>query len=912
MKSHPKFLLSPIALSLAAMIGQASAQQAADAPKPAAAPSTPSKLDRVEVTGSSLKRIEAELAMPVTTIKGEEFVERGYTTMADVLDSLTIGASQVPGLAGAGSVINLRGIGLNRTLVLLNGQRLANEPTQDAFINVDVIPMNALDRIEILRDGASALYGSDAIGGVINFITKKSFEGASITLQGVKPERSGGANEKRIGLVGGIGNIDSDRWSVYATFDAHTRSALPLSARKNVTNSDILNSLGIGPSLGTGGYAFPANIVAPITGNPYFSAGCLPPYSSPALKGTCINNNNALYAQALPENSQTTFYAKGMLKLNENHTLMLEASYGDEFIKIPKGSASTSVGFTPAPGGPAAQVMTITPSSPFYPGGSAGVPAVAGVTGQTLTLQWQGDAVGGAAITKDEQKSQRVILSDDGHIGTWDYKAYIASASDNRISHYLTGYINGPALDAGVLNGIVNPFGAQTAAGQAYLDSISVNGQTARDTKVTYSSFNFSASHDIMPLAGGSLAIAVGGDQRHDSMRDYSPPSNINVPYNGRAPYEVSASRNVSALFAELDAPVTKELDLNVAVRGDRYSDFGKTYNPKFSLRYQPTKQWLFRASYNSGFRAPSLIDRYGYRLPGATTTTPNKWDDPLLCPGIIGQPGTGRALPGYSTAIVCNAKQNVQAGSNPNVLPEKSKGFTFGFVVEAMPNLTISLDYWNIHMTDTIGSLADTAIFNNPSKYAANFVRNADGSLAYVRDTVQNLGDTVTSGKDINISYTIPQTEWGKFMISLDGTYVDRFAFQTEPGGAFIDNVGRIGGLNLGSVSSDPVMTFRWKHNFRLSWQKGPWRAQLTEAYQSGYHDGTAVAPQYYRDISTYTVTNLSVGYTGFKNLTLVAGINNLLDVNPPLTNSLATGYLRQFTSPIGRAYSLTATYRY
>ena len=551
MKNRTRVLLSPIALAVLTAVSQASAQQA-----PAGASGAASeKLERIEVTGSSLKRVEAETALPVTTIKGEEFTQRGYSTLADVLDSLTIGSSQIPGLAGAGSVINLRGIGLNRTLVLLNGQRMANEPTQDAFINVDVIPMNAIDRIEILRDGASSTYGSDAIGGVINFITKKSYPGLGITLQGVSPERSGGANERRVSVIGGFGDIGKDRWSIYGTFDAHKRTALMLSSRTNVTNNDILNGLGIGPSLGAGAFAFPANIISPVTGNPYFATGCQPPFSTPAQKNTCINNNNANYAQALPENSQMTFYSKGMLRLNENHTLTMEAVYGDEFIKIPKNSPSTSVGFTPAPGQPPAQVMTITPASPFYPGGSAGVPRVAGVTNQTLQLQWQGDMIG-PAITKDEQKSSRFMLSDDGHIFNWDYKAYVATAKDDRISHFLTGYINGPALDAGVLNGIVNPFGAQTTAGQAYLDSISETGAVARDTTVGYDSVNFTMSHDIATLAGGSLAIALGADERRDTMHDLAPPNDINVPFNGRAPYDVRASRTITALFMEMVAPI--------------------------------------------------------------------------------------------------------------------------------------------------------------------------------------------------------------------------------------------------------------------------------------------------------------------------------------------------------------------
>jgi len=927
MNARNKFLLSSVTLAVWAMMEQASAQQTTPAAQTSTASSTVSgspdsgaPIARIEVTGSAIKRVDAETALPVTIIKGADLEKMGYTSIADAMQALSMGATENALAAAGGTVINLRGLGLPRTLVLLDGQRLANEPTADTYANIEIIPLSAIDRIEILRDGASSLYGSDAMAGVVNFITKKSYEGGSLKVQGVSPDGGGGANEQRFSIIGGKGNIEADGWSLYGTIDAHKQSSLAYTSRPEAINNAELNVLGIGPgnkTAGSGGYAYPANIVSPsaAAGNPYGST-CLAPYSTPAAKNTCINNNTINYGTLFPSTQQITLFTNGELKLGDDNILSLQISYGDESRILAKGSPSTSVGFSSAPGGPAAQVMTITSSSPFYPGGSAGVPAVKGVTGQPLQLQWQDDPAG-SAIYKDEQKNSRALLSDTGHFGAWDFKANLLAARDNRVDHTRSGYLNGPALDAGVLNGIVNPFGAQNAAGTAYLNSIAENGVVIRNTTSGFDSFDFSAGRDLMKLDGGALAVNSGVAFHHDTMEDISPQNNANLPYNGRAPYNVHASRNVSALFAEIDAPITKKLDIDFGVRADDYSDFGNTVNPKISLRYQPTDMLVLRASYNTGFRAPSLIDRYGYRLPQATTTTAAKWDDPLLCPGTIGVSGTGTITAaalaaGLTSATVCNAKQLVQTGSNPNVLPEHSRNFTAGFVLEPTKNLSLTVDYWRIALTDTLGSLSETAIFDNPTLYAANFVRNPNGSLAYVSEDTQNLGGTITSGEDVDLLYRTPQTQYGKFTFDLRGTYTNQYEQQALPGGAWTQNVGRFGGVTLGTYSNNPLLTFRWKHNLTVGWVDGPWSTVVAENFQTGYHDQNAVLSQYYRDIASYSVVNWTTTYSGIKNVTLSAGISNVFDRMPPYTNSQATGILLDYASAVGRAYILTATYKF
>ncbi|QOL48965.1 TonB-dependent receptor plug domain-containing protein [Massilia litorea] len=886
-------LATAVALAVLSLAGAAAAQEAA--------PAAP--MQKVEITGSSIKRVASEQAVPVTTVKAEEMTNSALTTVADVVTSLPVGATNVPSSAGAGTNVNMRGIGINRTLVLLNGRRLANEPISDGFVNVDVIPMSALSRAEVLRDGASSTYGADAVGGVLNFITRPSFKGLNVTAQTVQPERSGGGREYRLSVLGGVGSLAEDGWNVYATVDHHKRSALDSADRPELSSPEQLASLGIAPKLSTGTYAQPANIFSPstgITGNPYYSKGCTAPYSVPAPKNTCALSAN--YILALPGNAQTTFFSKGSLRHGDDKLFTAELLYAKEHIKTQK-APTTSVGFNGV-------TMKITPSSPYYPGGSAGVPAIAGINGSPLNVSWSVAELG-PAIADDEQQNMRLVLADEGKALGWDYRLGFVYAAGRRDSYFVRGYLNGPQLNAGVLNGILNPFGTQDAKGLDYLKSISVDGNQIRHTTNVYTGVDTTFTRELVQLGGGALTLATGAEFHHDGDEDRSLDGDALVPYQNRMPSHSRGSRNIAAAFAELDLPFTKELDVGLAVRGDRYSDFGSTVNPKLTVRWQPTKLLMLRGSASTGFRAPTIFDRYGYRLPGATALTTARWDDPLLCPGgRMGVPGTGTAVAGANPLVVCNAILPIQQGSNPDVEPEKARNLTAGVVVEPIRNATVSVDWYDIRVRNSIGVLAQNAIFTNTAKYADLFVRNPDGSLAYVKDTTDNLGDLRTSGIDLGLQYKLPRNPLGDFRVGLEGTYVTRFQTQNEKGGEWISNLGRFGSIGSGNVSSAPTYTFRWKHTARLSWNRADWFGQLTNFYNTGYHDLNNVLPEFRRDISSYSIWNLTAGYKGIPHTTILVGVSNLADTRPPATNSNATGYANNVSSPIGRAWNLRLSY--
>jgi iron complex outermembrane receptor protein len=911
---QPRLILSTLALAVLALMDQAAAQTA-PAPAPTAAPQA-GNLERVEVTGSSIKRLANEDALPVTMVKASEFTERGITSLADLMMTLPQSVSLAPSNAGSGTNINLRGLGVNRTLVLLNGRRLANEAIADGYANLDNIPMSALERTEVLNDGASSIYGSDAIGGVVNFITKRSYTGASITLQGTNPQRAGGGDEQRVNFILGAGDLDKDGWNIYGTMDAHKRSRLAQADRAFLSSTDVLTALGRPPSLATGTFAFPANVVSStskISYNPYYATGCIAAYTIQGAKNTCLLNPNE-YNTALYGNGQTTMFVKGTRKLSADHSLSFEYTRGTEYIDSVRNPATSATISTVTPTTAAA---IITPaSSKYYPGGSGGVPAIAALKGEALTVQYASPDLAG---TRDNQVNQRFVINDEGRFAdTWDYKVgFNLGVSDRNVKLH-QGIMDGVKLNAGISNGTINPFGTQDAAGQAYLDSITLGGdQILRSAKSTFTGIDGTLTRELMQMDGGPVAMAIGVDLHQDTTRDDKRAIGTYAAPVAATPTYAASSREVVAAFIEFNIPVTKQLTLNLAARNDHYSDMGNTFNPKASFRYQPSSSLMFRGSASTGFRAPTLFDLYGYRVPGQNGTTSVAMDDPVLCPSPTPNiSGTGKALAGQVASIVCNAKQFKQTGANPDLVPEHSRNWTLGVVLEPVKNATVSFDYWNISMTDMIANLPENAYTNDPLKYLSLFVRNPDGSLAYIKNTTMNLGGQKAAGIDISANWSLPTATMGKFNFGLDGTYLTQFDNQIDKGGPWASNIGQFGLASNGTTSSFPILSFRWKHNLRVSWAYGDWFTQFTNAFNSTFQDQnlTTIAAANNHTIPSYSLVNWVASYAGVKNFKFVVGINNLFDRMPPPTNHSAYsfGYLSSAASPIGRTYVGSVTYTF
>ena len=929
--SQPRFLLSAVAIAASMLANGAVAQ---DAP-----------MQRVEVTGSSIKRLATENALPITTYKAEELENQGLTTMSEVAVALTVAATNEPvGGGGSGTMINMRGLNTNRTLVLLNGRRLANEALGASSVNVDVIPMAAIERVEVLRDGASALYGTDAIAGVVNFITRRSVQDVTIHASTVQPQQSGGGDQKRVTLVAGKGDLARDGWNVYTAFSAQRRDSLLQRDRPQIWDAGKLASLGGTPfnANTSGGSASPANFTiyrngrpANITGNPYFATGCvapgLPPTTVPSTRtsanggNTCITDPG-IYPELLPENQQLTLYTRGTLAHGEGKMLTVELNLARSYIDAISGPQpfgnNTDYDRLTASRRP----LMITSASKWYPGGSGGVPAVAGLNGEDLALTWSLDELGPVKL-HDVQTNHRLVIADEGQVGNWDYRVGTSYGYSHRDSGFKENFVRTPAVYAGVANGTLNPFGVQDEAGRAYLASISADGEDFRIADVRHYGVDFNLSRTLMDLPGGSLGLAVGGDWHRETYAETATMVGDEVVWraSGTPGNSPSGQRRVTGLYAELDAPVTKELNLNFALRGDHFSDFGRTFNPKASFRYQPIKSLMMRGTVSTGFRAPTLPELYG--VPRSLQASSSTWDDPLLCPSATPNVAGSGSLTtdprfaglGLDAERVCNTRLTTLVGANPDLEPEKSKTYTIGFVIEPVRNFVATIDFWKIDMKRTIAQINEDAIFDNLERYQDLFVRNADGTLQYIQKTRLNMGGLKTRGIDLSLNYSLPTSNWGRFGFSMDGSYTDRYQGQNDAGSPWVDSVGRIGALSTGATSANTYI-FKWKHQARVNWSYGPFFAQLTQQYTSSYEDTNALPTQqpgqpFFNVIEPYRVYNLATTYKVSNKFKLGAGVNNLFDTDPPLSNQRLSSrvvFAQNIAKPIGRAFTVRADYTF
>ena len=868
----------------------------------------PQKIDRVEVTGSNIKRIEGESALPITIYKREDIEKTGATNAADLLDKLQlnsgatvnisngVGDGLTPGFAGA----SLRGLGPNNTLVLLNGRRLANYAFQGAAVDVNSIPLAAIERVEILKDGASAVYGTDAIGGVINFILRKDYQGIEGSYFKTNVKRGGGDNEKYT-LTGGYGDLNKDRFNILVSLDKEKSDGVNASQRS-------FAKTGLRPDLDqvkTSGNAYPANIRSGSgRGNPTAATGCLPARGSYFIVEQSNRNCRYDFTAALdiyPPIEREGAVARGTFQLNADHQLFGEYTYSKN--KATYASSETPINDFSAAGD---RPFIFPATSKFYPApfrrpdGSLATP-----TGD-LAIAWRGKDAG---LRTDEATSEqsRFVVGAKGTLGAWEYDTAFNHAESKVSDSYTTGYLSEARTRTAILSGLVNVFTltGQDAAGQAALNAAKIIGEV-RQSKGTVDSFDLKGSTELMKLPAGALSMALGAEVRKEKFNDRPAPvlSSGDVLGGGGNYPGANADRKVTALFAEFVAPITKEVEATFAIRTDRYSDFGSSTNPKVAVRWTPDKALLVRASYNTGFRAPSLPDLYVARYNGNTA---DSHSDPLRC-----------FLPAnnFVQDTECDAQTINQIGGNRNLKPEKSKQATLGFVFEPAAGLSLGIDYYWIERKNSIGALGDNTLYDNFDKYSATkFVRfgrasngtctndlpgaptpaNVPCAISTVVQITENLGIYRLSGLDVSASSS-HNTGFGKFKFGIEGSYITKYEYQNEVNGRFFNNAG--------NFTSDNGAISRWRHVASVNWSMADFAASVSQNFVLGYRDDTtgATAPRRVGNVDTYDAQGI---WTGFKGLTVVLGVKNVFDRDPPASRQGQTfqvGYDPRYGDALGR----------
>ncbi|PKF31539.1 TonB-dependent receptor [Acinetobacter proteolyticus] len=845
------------------------------------------KVVKVAVTGSSIKGVAAQSASPITIVKVDEILKQGVTTTEEALSKITanqsnfVTASNVGTSKTQGSAANLRGIGANKTLVLLNGRRLAANAYDSGVTNLNIIPLAMLDRIEVLKDGASAIYGTDAIGGVVNFITKKQFSGLNFSADYQKPEQTGG-EQQNYSIFGGYGDLEENGFNVFGVVDYRRGDEVMAKDRKVSRRGGVLPELGVNR---TSSGSFPANLYDTETGtfgNPYAKTGCSDNplfFSNDGV--TCRYNSQAVIG-IIPKTEDVSVMGRVTAKINDHFNAIGEYVYARSEVTT---SVAPDVFFD----------LPMNPSSKYYPGNGI-TPAMDNVSGP-LELYLRSQA--GNRISNSVNDSHRIFAGLEGDAYGWDINTGLTYARSNAADNVLNGYLNYNKTAAALLDGTLNPFGAQSSADSNVWNGLSVKGKYL-DAKLDSTTVDFTASRPIYTLPAGDVGFAVGASYRRDDWQSKTLAEIASVaPSTGVDPNEPvnEGSRNIKAVFTELHIPLHKTLEAQLAARYDDYSDFGDTFNPKFSLRWEPIKQLMFRTSYTKGFRAPTLQEMHS---PKSVTNTAATYNDPLLCPG--GVPAAG-ALP----ARDCGMQFDRQNGGNQNLEPEKSDSFTAGMVFEPIKNLVFTLDYFDIKVKNQITTISETAIFADPVKYADKFIRNADGSLNYINTTNQNLGGIKTSGFDVGAAWRSPMTSTGQFGLSIDGTYVTDYQYQENKGMPWVGVAGSYAGLDYQAI------VLRWKHTANLDWRYENWALNLQQNFSKGYKDQNSNGQDH--SVGDYTTYNLSGTYKGFKNLELTLGLKNMFDAEPPASNvvdNFQMGYDPRYADAVGRSYFVRGTYKF
>jgi iron complex outermembrane receptor protein len=929
-------------------------QQKADATADAETP----VLQEVVVTGSMIKRANAETAVPITILKADALKDQGITTVEQALDQLTNNnptiniAQSVGTFSGGGTYADLRGLGPGRTLVLLDGQRLAPNAFSGNAVDLSGIPFSAIDSVEVLRTGASSLYGSDAISGVINFITKKNFQGLTFLATYDKPQQQGGSSDEMEGTFG-HGDLASDGYNFMATVEYSKQNELQASARGfsaaginppeggTSTNNpgtwpgSVIDSNGnyfqpSGPNA-SGGNGYPT-----CAGNPFLNT---------SISGNCAYRYSAA-TDLLPQHGELSALATLTKSVGADNSLQLQYFWTQTDVK----------GWS----GPMFYEFQMNPGSPYFPGNALGpsagslLPSYGGTTAPNLsgttfvntapptlknpppcnptsgpasaTCVANASPVLGVWTDPNNNRyagnlntEQRAVLTFAGKNAGWDYTTSINYSQNINDNRNVSGYPNESLLaPGGVLSDLINPFGPQSAAGQALINSSYISGTYLIGEDKRWSADGH-ASHELGDIIskGNPATVAVGfqvGGEHFDSAT--TPYNTLTQAATGLGNSAVEGSRTFQAVFMELDLPLTSTLDLTLADRQDKYSDFGSTNNPKIQARWQPASFVTFRGTASTGFRAPTLFSLNNPDSLAASTG------------GSMGQGNPNCAnSPPTAIAPFTNATCATQGlglfGGNPNLTAETSENFDLGVVLQPIQDMGITLDYYRILVKNTISAVPAQAIYGNPTLFASYYKLNGAGGLTpsieeaancipsylastcgYIEVNAANTGRLTTSGIDLSIQYT-QHTSIGTFREDLEGTAVTQFLEQQYNGGPE---------LNLVGWYNELPPAYRWQHNLRVDWSspQSMWGGGLSNRFYSTYIDEYDDAAGNQRIVGSYSVFDGYVSVKPMKQLTVLFGIKNLFDTNPPYTNALqgnfAAGYNAFVVDPTQRSFYLNA----
>lgn len=856
------------------------------------------KIEKIEVTGSNIKRIEVEGPSPIVVMTREEIDRSGATNAFELMNLVASNnsagnvsfASTIGALTFSANTASLRGLQGGRTLVLLNGKRLnsfSGEIQGVSGVNLTTIPFNAIERVEVLLDGASAIYGSDAVAGVINFIVRKDYTGAEATVYYGAPTRGGGGGEQTTYKAAlGFGDLSKDRYNVFvaAQFDKQD----PLDQRvRNFSNTSVRLDTGL---IGISGTTFPAFVTTGGIGNPGFP-NCAPSHYFPDLGERCFYDPaEQPGVQSIPDLETFNVYGAANFQLGGS----MQGYLTGNFMKSKNNFVIQPVPISDIFGDP----ITLPPTSPFYPTAAA---IAAGVNGQPLNVRWRAVENGNRDST-DTNEQWQVVAGLKGSAWNWDWDAS-ATFNEGTTEQKLNGGFPLRSLIVPLLNtGRVNMFGPNT---QAISDEVRATNFVGKvfDGKAKSTYLDAKITGEMMSLPAGPLAAALGVQAGAQEFTQTPAPVLATGDLSGFGGniLPVDRDRDSYAVFAEVNIPLMRNLEANLAVRHDDYSDFGTTTNPKVGLRWQPNRNVLLRASYGTGFLAPTLYQLWTPNIQGTSATG---LSDPLRCPTT-------------NDTFDCLTQFQVTFGGNASLKPEKSKQYSAGIVFEPVQGSSLSIDYFDLYLRDVIvNGITPAVVLGDLAQYGSLVTRAAPdpafqglpGRIIDIDQRYINLGGAKLQGIDANLQYSFAPTPMGRLRLSMSGTYFIKYDVQQNDG-SYAGIVSNTFGSAVTGVSP------RWKSYQAVTWDRGAWSVTLGNSYQSSYTDAQTDLDGNLRTVSSMSLWDLYVNWKGIRNLSVTVGAKNLLDTNPPATNqqnSFQSGFDPSYYDPRARVVYVSATYKF
>jgi len=840
-----------------------SAQSSTEQPKPSSAKT----LTAISVTGSLIRRVDAETASPVVTLDRSAITNNGSPTLGNVLQALPNiagnatntsnnsngGGGASPTLEGGDGAarVSLRGLGISRTLMLVDGQRMANP-------DLNMIPQNMIERVDVLAEGASTVYGSDAIGGVVNFLLRKDYKGAELSVNdGISSHGDG----KRRGAQFTIGASGEDG-NIVAGVDYNKYDPVLATARKFSSHQLYLSSGVITPS--GSGTVPTGRVLIPVAESP----GCAPrkgttnTYVTRAsgtgaslgdyrcYTGSDRYNYNAFnYIQTKQE--RTNLFVMGNYKFNDYVTFFADAFYNHTNSAGQDAPAPTSVG-------DGWHVLASNPINPFgvtFSQGTLVDPARPNAdSGYQFGTRLTGLGTRLHTFTTNNEQVNAGLRGNFGPQTTWIWDASVDYGHSHRVQTNFNE-VNVPAFQAAI-DGGANIFNQADPAVTALLrKGVDAPMYTMNNTMKQAQA---NASGEIWTLPAGAVQLSVGALYRKSTM-NYNvtadavldPTTNTCVVLSEACGSPGGGNQNVKELYAETLIPLLSEqpwaysLNVDLGVRYSDYNTSGSTTNGKFAIEYRPIADLLVRGTISQVFRAPNLDELYdGRTVAGPTLNDPcvnltqaQLQQHQAACANVPA--GWGGNPLGQVTGYYSGA---VPAGGH--LKPEKGKSIDFGLVYspEWLPGVSSSLDFYHIYLTDTLTpvtaqTVANACFANNNSPFC-NFINRYDqtskiaGAVNYINTPVVNLGTLSTSGVDFTLNYAIPHfdvggVDPGNFKAGLNTTYISTYkndATPGLPGAQSIDYAGKYG-LQFGNIA-------RWRGVFTLNWTMGPWSAQWQARY--------------------------------------------------------------------------------